>query len=96
MFDTILTENPIKKPTIITSIQTTCHQSLKKVHNQLKKDAKFCHHQKIFSRVSHVLWKMPKHSGQKTKLQYQQAKEIKTKRRENVTLFDSTHYTASP
>ena len=37
-----------------------------------------------------------KNSGYKTKLQYQQPKENKTKRKENVTLFGSIHHTASP
>ena len=45
--------HPYRKPnkeTIFTSIQTTLHQSLKKFHNQLKKDSQLCHHQKIFFR----------------------------------------------
>ena len=45
-----LTENPTKNPYIFTSIQTTRHQSLKKFHNQLKKDSQFCYHLKIFFR----------------------------------------------
>ena len=45
-----VTENPKKKPTIFTSIQTTRHQSLKKIHDQFKKDSQFCHHQKLFFR----------------------------------------------
>ena len=36
-----------------------------------------------------------KNSGHKTKLQYQQPKENKTKRKENTTLFGSIHHTAS-
>ena len=55
MVHTTLTENPMKKPTIFTSIQTTPHQSLNKFHNQLKKDSQFCHHQKYFSGESHLL-----------------------------------------
>ena len=42
--------NPTKKPTIFTSIQTTRHQSLKKFHEQLKKDSQISHHQKRFFR----------------------------------------------
>ena len=37
MVYTTITENPTKKPTKFTSFQTTCHQSLKKFHNQLKR-----------------------------------------------------------
>ena len=47
---TTFTENPMKKPTIFTSFQTTRHQSLKKFHDQLKKDSQFCHYQKDFFR----------------------------------------------
>ena len=43
-----LTENPTKKPTIFSSVQTTRHQSLKKFYDQLQKDSKFCKHLKIF------------------------------------------------
>ena len=40
---------------------------------------------------------MPKNSGYKTKLQYQQPKENnQNKIKENVTLFRSIHHTASP
>ena len=39
MVHTALTENPMKKPNILKSIQTTRHQSLKKFHAQLKKDS---------------------------------------------------------
>ena len=55
MVHTTLTENPKKKPTIFTYIQTTHHQSLKKFLDQLKKDSQFYHHQKNFSGVSHLL-----------------------------------------
>ena len=48
MVHTALIENPTKKTTIFTSVQTTCHQPLKKFHDQLKKDSQFCHHLKIF------------------------------------------------
>ena len=44
MIHTALTENPTKKPSIFTLIQTTRHQSLMKFHTQLKKDAQLCHH----------------------------------------------------
>ena len=50
MGHTALTENPTKKPTIFTSFQTSHHRSLKKFHNQLKKDSQLCHHRKIFFR----------------------------------------------
>ena len=50
MVHTALTENPTKKPTMFTSIQTTRHQSLKKFHDKLKKESRFCHHLKIFLR----------------------------------------------
>ena len=91
MVYTTLTENPTKKPNIFTSIQTNRHQSLKKFHNQLKKDSQFCHHLKIFSKSRHLLWKMPKNSGYKTKLQYQQPKENnqnKKKRKRNIIWFN--------
>ena len=45
-----LTDNSTNKLTIFTSIQTSDHQSVKKFHNQLKKDSQFCHHLKIFFR----------------------------------------------
>ena len=50
MVHTALTENPMKKPNILKSIQTTRHQSLKKFHAQLKKDSQFCHYQKVILR----------------------------------------------
>ena len=50
MVHATLTENPTQKPTIFTSIQASRHQSLKKFHDQLKKDSQFFHHLKIFSR----------------------------------------------
>ena len=53
---TALTENPTKKPTIFTSIQTTLHQSLKKFNDQLKKDSlNFFIIKKYFSGVSRLL-----------------------------------------
>ena len=98
MAHTALTENPTKKPTIFTSIQTLCHQPLKKFHDQLKKNSQFCHREKIFFRSRPFIVK----SALKTvdmKLSYNinnQKKTIKTKRKENVTLFGSTHRTATP
>ena len=88
---------PTKKPTIFPLIQTTLHQSLKKFHGQLKKDSQFCHHQKIFFRSQPFTMR----NAQKTvdiKPSYNinnQMKTIKTKRKENVTLFGSIHHTAS-
>ena len=92
MVHTALTENPTKKQTIFTSVQTTCHRSLKKFHDQLKKDSKFSS-KDIFQESAIYYEKCLK---SRTKLQYQQLKENKAKRRENVTLFGSIHHTASP
>ena len=50
----------MEKPTIFTPIQITRHQSLKKFLDQMKKESTFCHHQKYFLGVSHLLSKMPK------------------------------------
>ena len=50
MVHTALTENPTKKATIFISCQTTHHESLKKLHDNLKKDSQFCHNLKIFFR----------------------------------------------
>ena len=50
----------------------------------------------IFQESAIYYEKCLKSSGYKTKLQYQQPKENKTKRKENVTLFGSIHHTASP
>ena len=89
----ITLKNPAKKSTILTSIQTTLHQSLKRFYNQLKKDLQFCHHQKIF----YIFQKSPvyyakclKNSGYKTKLKYQKPKENnqnKKKRKRNIIRF---------
>ena len=90
MVHTALTENATKKPTIFTPIQTTRHKSLKKFHDHLKKDSQFCHHLKIFFRGQPFTIKMPKNSGYKTKLQYQQPKENnqnKKKRKRNIIWF---------
>ena len=84
MFDTILTENPIKKPTIFTSIQTTRHQSLKKFHNQLKKDAKFCHHQKNIFQESAIYYEKCLNTVDK-KLNYNINKQKKSKQKEEKT-----------
>ena len=65
MVHTALPENPTKKPTIFTTIQTTRHQSLKKFYDQLKKDSQ---------RLSK---KCLRNSGYKTKLQYQHQKKKK-------------------
>ena len=95
MVHTALTENPTKKPTIFASIQTTCHQSLKKSHDQLKKDS-LLSSSKIFFRSEPFTMKNAQKTGYKTKLQYPQPKENKAKGKENVTLFGSIHLTASP
>ena len=68
MVHTALPENPTKKPTIFTTIQTTRHQSLKKFYDQLKKESQ---------RLSK---KCLRNSGYKTKLQYQHQKKNKKRR----------------
>ena len=72
MVHTALTENASKKPTIFTSIQTNRHQSLKKFHDQLKKDSQFCHHLNIFFRSQPFTMKnAKKHRYNINKIQYQ-------------------------
>ena len=98
MVHTALTEKPTKKPILFTSIQTTHHQSLKKSHDELKKDSQFCHHQKIFFRSQSFTMKNVQKSVD-LKVNYNinsEKKTIKTKRTESVILFGSTHRTASP
>ena len=68
MVHTALPENPTKKPTIFTTIQTTRHQSLKKFYDQLKKESQ---------RLSK---KCLRNSGYKTKLQYQHQKKNKKRK----------------
>ena len=87
MVHTALTENPTKKPTIFTSVQTTCHQSLKKCHDQLKKDSKLSS-KDIFQESAIYYEKCLK---SRTKLQYQQLKEnnqSKKKRKRNIIWFN--------
>ena len=91
MVHTAHSENPTKKPTIFTPIQTTRHLSLKKFHDQLKKDSQFCHHLKIFFRSQPFTSKNAQKAVD-TKPSYNinnQKKTIKMKRKENVTLFGS-------
>ena len=47
MIHTALTENPTKKPTTLTSVQTNLHLLF---HDQLKKDSQFFYDPKIFFR----------------------------------------------
>ena len=87
MVHTALTENPTKKQTIFTSVQTTCHRSLKKFHDQLKKDSKFSS-KDIFQESAIYYEKCLK---SRTKLQYQQLKEnnqSKKKRKRNIIWFN--------
>ena len=81
MVHATLTENPTKKPTIFTSIQTTHHLSLKIFHDQLKKDSILSSSKDIFQESAIYYEKYLKNSGYKTKLQYQQPKENNQKKK---------------
>ena len=94
---TALTENPTKKPTIFTSIQTTCYQSLKKFHDQLKKDSILSSSKNIFQESAIYYEKNLKAVDIKPSYNTNnQKKTIKTKRKGNVTLFGSIHHIANP
>ena len=91
MVHATLTENPTKKPTIFTSIQTIHHQSLKKFHNQLKKDSILPSSKDIFQESAIYYEKCLKNCGHKTKLRYEQPKEDnqnKKKRKRNIVWFN--------
>ena len=89
MVHTALIENTTKKPTISTSIQTTLHQLLKKFHDQLKKDSTLSSSENIFQESAAYYEKCLKNQKNNQK------KAIKTKGKENVTLFGSFQHTAS-
>ena len=93
MVHTALTENPTKKPTIFTSIVTTCHQSLKKLHDQLKSLSILSSSKNIFQE-SAMFYEKCLNTVDKNKLQYQQPKENnqnKTKRKHNIILFNPSY-----
>ena len=75
MVKTTLTENPKKKPSIFTGIQSTRHQSLKKFYNQLKRLSTLSSSKNIFQELAIYHEKYLKNSEYKTKLQYQQTKK---------------------
>ena len=84
MVHAALIENPTKKPTIFTLIQTTLHQSLKKL--QTLSSSK-----NIFQESTVYCEKCLKSSGNKNRLQYQQPKENnqnKKKRKHNIIWFN--------
>ena len=97
MFYTALTETQTKKPTIFTSIQIIHHQSLKKFHDQLKKDSILSLSKNIFQESAIYYKKCLKTVDIKASYNINnQKKTIKTKRKEKVTLFGSIHHKASP
>ena len=91
---TVLTENPAKKPTIFTSIQSTRHrhQSLKKFHAQLKKRLSILSSSKnIFQESAICYEKCLKNGGYKTKIKYREPRENnqnKKKRKRNIIWFN--------
>ena len=96
MVHTALTENPTKKPTIFMSIQTTLLQSLKKCHDQLKKDSILSSSKNIFRDSAVYYEKCLKTVNIKPSYNINNQKETsKTKRKEIVTLFDLIHHTVS-
>ena len=96
MVHTALIENPTKKTTIFTSVQTTCHQPLKKFHDQLKRLSILSSFKNIFLESAIYYEKCLKNRDIKPSYNINnQKKTIKTKRKENATLFGSIHHTAS-
>ena len=95
MVHTTLTENPTKKTTIFTSIQTTLHQSLKKFPLSIEKRLSILSSSKRIFQESAVYYeKCIKSSGYKPKLQHQQLKENnqnKKKRKRNIIWFNPPH-----
>ena len=90
MVHTALTENPTKKPTIFASIVTACHQSLKKLHDQLKSLSILSSSKNIFQE-SAIFYEKCLNTVDKNKLQYQQPKENnqnKKKRKRNIIWFN--------
>ena len=90
MVHTALTENPTKKPTVFASIVTACHQSLKKLHDQLKSLSILSSSKNIFQE-SAIFYEKCLNTLDKNKLQYQQPKENnqnKKKRKHNIILFN--------
>ena len=87
------TENPTKKRTILTSIQTTRHQPLRKFNNKIDKRLSILTLSKNTFQESAIYYeKSLKNSGYKTKLQYQQPKvnnQNKKKRKSNIIWFNS-------
>ena len=87
MLHTALTKNPSKKPTIFTSIQITHHQSLKKFHNQLKKDSFLSSSKDIFQES--VIYNEKCLKTVDIKLYYNINNQNKKKRKRNIYLVQS-------
>ena len=89
MIHTALTENPTKKPTTLTSVQTNLHLLF---HDQLKKDSQFFYDPKIFFRSQRFTME----NALKTvdiKLSYnvnnqKKKNQNKKKRKHNIMLFN--------
>ena len=90
--------NPNEETTIFTSIQTTRHQSLKKFHDQLKKNSILTSSKNIFQESAIYYEKWLKNSGYKSKLQYQQLKENNQNKKNIGRIFiilTSKHFSPS-
>ena len=93
MVHTALTEDPKKKPTIFTSIQT-----IKEIPRSIEKRLSILSSSKdVFQESAIYYEKCLKTVDIKPSYNINnQKKTIKTKRKENVTLFGSIHHIASP
>ena len=84
---------PNEETNYIHIIVTTCHQSLKKLHNQLKSLSILSSSKSIFQE-SAMFYEKCLNTVDKNKLQYRQPKENnqnKTKRKHNIILFNPSY-----